>query len=422
MIAAGARLSAAALAVLLAHPAAGQWDLSGEIDLEGDYASSTADSLDAALGYRDAADGTLRVRLMAKRGWDSGWGVDLAYLVEGADGGGVALARELHALYPDLYRDPERVAPVRLQWALVDSGQSYATQGLDRLILSHTSDHLVLRLGRQALTWGSGLVFHPLDLFNPFAPDATYTAYKPGTDMLYGQWLFDSGADVQAVIVPRRAIDTDAITADASSAGLKWHGFAGDDQRLGVDLLLAQDYGDQVLALGLSGPLGGATWSAELESTHLTDGGWRISALANLQYAWTWGERNVNAYLELFRNGFGVGGDGNVISELPPDLTERIARGQLFTVSREYLAGGLDLQWTPLLDLQPTLIANLDDGSVQLVGQAIYSLSQDTRITAGFQLGIGGNGTEYGGLETDPGSGVYVAPADQVYLRLTWYL
>ena len=51
-------------------------------------------------------------------------------------------------------------------------------QYLDRLWLGYTSDHLVGRFGRQAISWGNGMVYNTLDLFNPFPPDAIDTDYK----------------------------------------------------------------------------------------------------------------------------------------------------------------------------------------------------------------------------------------------------
>ena len=75
---------------------------------------------------------------------------------------------------------------------------------LDRLNVSWTGARTVLRFGRQAISWGNGLLFNPLDVFNPFDPAAVDTEYKTGDDMLYGQYLFDNGHDLQGVAVVRR--------------------------------------------------------------------------------------------------------------------------------------------------------------------------------------------------------------------------
>jgi len=278
-----------------------------------------------------------------------------------------------------------------------------------------------LRLGRQALTWGGGLVFHPMDLFNPFAPDATYTAYKPGSDMLYGQWLFNDGSDLQAAWVPRRDPGSGHLSNSQSSGGVKWHGFAGARQQFGIDLMLARDYRAQVFGLAVNGALGGATWTAEWVPTRRPGGGTQTSALLNAQYAWSIAGRNVNGFVELFRNGYGVTGPDRAYTQLPKPLLDRLARGELFSVSRNYLAAGVDLQWTPLLMLKPSIIANLEDGSGLILGQAVYSLSQNTALTAGVQWPLGSRGSEYGGLRYTTDSALYLAPSRRVYLRMTWY-
>lgn len=410
------RLLVAALALTLSAQAWAQSDFKGEINAEAGYSSNSGDSLDAAWGEQRHSDENLNLRLMWSGAVAGNWNVDAAYLADARHGGDVVLARKQRALI-----DPDRTAWWPLQHTVSDRNRSYLAHRFDRLALGYSDASLVLRLGRQALTWGNGLVFHPMDLFNPFPPNATYTAYKPGADMLYGQWLFDSGADIQGVVVPRRDPIMSRVRSDQSSAGIKWHGSAGEDGQLGIDMLLARDYGADVLGVAAGGALGGATWSMAAVPTR-TDGAVHSSLLANAQYAWSWDGRNVSGYLEYFRNGFGVSGTGHTLADLPASLSECLARGELFTVSKDYLAAGIELQWTPLFVLKPLLISNLDDGSALLIGQAVYSLSQNTSLTAGLQWGFGHRGTEYGGLETVTGSHIFAAPADRVYARLTWYL
>jgi hypothetical protein len=418
---ASGRFLLVSLCIVLSAAATVQAGFKGEIDAEGGYAANTGDSLDAFFGEQRHWDQSLMVRIMWSDTFASDWNVDTAYLADTRRGGGVDLLRRERLYDPLFPRDPDETSLWHLNHVLTDRGQTYTEHRLDRLAVGYSSTHLVLKAGRQALTWGSGLVFHPMDLFNPFPPNATYTTYKLGTDMLYGQWLFNSGADVQAVVVPRRDPETDSVIDDQSSAGIKWHGFLGKDQTIGVDILLARNYETDVLGLGASGPLGGASWNAEVVPARLKDGTFLTSFLTNGQYAWVWNEKNMNWYVEYFHNGFGVSGIGHTLSDLPVSLMDRLSRGELFTVSSNYIATGIDVQWTPLLDLKPAVIANLDDGSVLLICQAIYSLSQNTNVTVGFQWGLGSRGSEYGGLETAPASGIYATSADQGYARLTWF-
>ncbi|VAW65291.1 hypothetical protein MNBD_GAMMA09-2909 [hydrothermal vent metagenome] len=90
----------------------------------------------------------------------------------------------------------------------------------------------------------------------------------------------------------------------------------------------------------------------------LDAGGSRISIVANLEYAWQWSGKNINAFLEYYRNGYGVMGDSYTLVDLPVALTDRLARSQLFNTGRDYLATGGRLEVTALLQLMPVLVLN----------------------------------------------------------------
>ena len=413
-------LLGALLAPGLVHAASGS-TFKGELKLQSMYVDVPSDSLSQAFGVGSHWDNALNLRVMGNGQLGSGLSWDAAWVLGAREGKGVELDRRLYEYAPAFYAPTEDRNWWDLQHTFTDKGRTQAAHYVDRLALAYSGAHAVLRLGRQALTWGGGLVFHPMDLFNPLPPNALDTEYKPGADMLYGQWLFDSGADIQGVIAPRRDPATHRVENDQGAAGLKWHGFMGPERQNGLELMLARNYDSDVLGLAVNGSLGGATWNAEAVPTRLPDGSVHTSWLADIQYAWTCFGRNCVGYAEYFSNGFGVRGSDHTLADLPEPLTQRLARGELFTVSRDYLALGLTLEWTPLLSIKPLLIANLGDGSGLLVLQVVRSLSDTAKLTLAAQSGLGSRGTEYGGLETTAGSGVYVAPARYLYARVDWY-
>jgi hypothetical protein len=61
-----------------------------------------------------------------------------------------------------------------------------------------------VRIGRQAITWGNGLIFNPMDLFNPFPPADIQRDYKVGDDMALAQVALPYSADLQLLYVVRR--------------------------------------------------------------------------------------------------------------------------------------------------------------------------------------------------------------------------
>ena len=78
-----------------------------------------------------------------------------------------------------------------------DDDKFRALHRLDRLSVGYAADNVVLRVGRQAISWGNGLIFSPMDIVNPFDPTAVDIEYKAGDDMIYGQYLLPNTNDIQ---------------------------------------------------------------------------------------------------------------------------------------------------------------------------------------------------------------------------------
>lgn len=289
---------------------------------------------------------------------------------------------------------------------------------LDRLWFGYASEKAVVRFGRQALSWGNGLFYTPMDLVNPFDPAAVDTEYKAGDDMLYLQYLRDSGADIQGAHVIRRdVLDQDVDSAVASSA-FKYHGFAGEGE---FDLLVARHYSDDVVGLGASHSLGGAHWGGDLVITK-TGNDTYVQVSSNLSYSWTWGGKNMSGVFEYHFNGFGQHEDDYSTASLAgnPDLSRRLLRGESFTLGRHYLAAGVTIEMTPLWSLTPTVLMNAADpsGLVQLVTQ--YSLSDSMTLLGSLNIPLGNNGSEFGGIESGlPGR--YLSTEAGVFAQLAWY-
>lgn len=394
-------------------PAAGDPNgLHGRLEVQDIGLFSEPGSLDAALGPPDRDDGLGNLRLT----WEptfGPWSLQAHYVVNLEDGPDVALAGATSGLIK-----PPPSTWLNLYAPFDDRGDVYGAQGLDRLAVAYTTPDWVVRVGRQALTWGNGLVFRPMDLFDPFSPSATDTEYKPGTDMLYVQRLFSDGSDLQFIVVPRPQRAGGPLTADASSIALHLHIDILGHQ---TTWLLARDHGDVVAGAGLNGALAGSTWNLELAPTFLEHGGARVSALANISDAVTLFDRNATVFAEYFHNGFGVAGGAYTLETLPADLVDRLARGQLFDTRQDYLASGVTLEVTPLLDISPTLILDLDDGSAFALLAATYSLADNLTLVAGAQAPIGAARTEFGGLPLSPSDALTFAPPGQLYVQLRRY-
>jgi hypothetical protein len=394
-------------------------EMSGHTKLRTTGQSYPADSLFRELPGAESIDigGDLRLDFNAARG---GWFFDAAYQLFALHGDSIDWTRDLGAaaalFIPRLPNDEQRL--FNLTDVIHDKGKDALVQRIDRLTLSYTSERAVMRFGRQALTWGNGLFYSPMDLVNPFDPAAIDTEFKSGDDMLYGQHLRDNGDDMQAAFVVRRDITTGDVEADVGSAALKYHAFANDTE---FDLLVARHYGDTVLGIGGLRSIGGAIWRGDVVVTD-TGSDNVLQLVTNLSYSWTWSGNNVSGALEYYFNGFGQRSGRYDPASLAgnPDLLKRLARQELFTVGRNYLAGSLLIEMSPLWLLTPTLLANVDDPSalLQLVTQ--YSLADNMTLLASINIPLGSDGSEFGGID----SGIpdtYLSAGVGVFAQLAWY-
>ena len=359
----------------------------------------------------------LRLNLSLDRG---PWRFDAGYQALGLYGDTIELTRELppeyQAFYPRYPRDPARL--VDLTHVIRDRGRLALVQRLDRLSFGYSGTKLVLRAGRQALSWGNGLVYTPMDILNPFDPAAVDKEYKAGDDMLYLQYLQDNGNDVQAAWVLRRNRSTGDVEADESTMAIKYHGFAGAGE---YDLLVAQSYGDTVLGVGISLPIGGAVWSTDLVATE-TDRDTRAQLVTNLLYSWTWLGRNMSGAVEYYFNGFGQH-DGRydpLSIAANPDLAVRLARGELFALGRQYVAANVLVEMSPLWTVTPTLLFNLEDPSALLQLVTSYSLGDNMTFLASVNLPVGPDGSEFGGIDAGV-PGRYLSRSASVFAQLAWY-
>ncbi|MDO8861829.1 hypothetical protein Q6D67_08950 [Haliea sp. E1-2-M8] len=296
------------------------------------------------------------------------------------------------------------------------SEDSLTLQRLDRLHIGYSSERVVLRLGRQAVSWGNGLLFNPVDVFNPFDPTAIDTEYKTGDDMLYGQYLLSSGSDFQLVQVQRRD-EQGRVTSAASSTALKFHGFGLERE---YDLMLAQHFDELLFALGASTNLGDAVLRGDVLFADSAQG-WVSSAVVNAAWSWAWGGRNMSGVLEYFFNGHGLREAEYSFAALTREeaLRARLQRGELFTLGRHYLAASLLVEMTPLLQLTPTLFANLGDGSALAQLSLRWDIRQDWQLLGALNLPLGPAGTEYGGIRAGEDKDLATGPA--LFAQLAWY-
>ncbi len=305
-----------------------------------------------------------------------------------------------------------------LTWAVHEGDTTMAFHRLDRAFVAFTPSWGEVRLGRQAVTWGHGFTFNPMDLFNPFAPADLERDYKTGDDMVLVRLPFKS-MEFEWVYVARRESDTGSRDPNEHSMGAKTH-LAMDGAEL--DLILIRHFQDWVAGMGVAGYIKNAAWRFDLTGTFLDDASqgqsFYVSAVANVDYSWTWLGKNWYGFFELYYNGLSRDNFQDQYGD--PAVNARMDRGELFVLGSLYASGQIHLEVHPLVNCYFSPIVNLRDGSFLLLPRMVYDLAQNLQLTLSGSFGFGKNGTEYGGYAL-PGAAFKSQAPDTVLAWLTWY-
>lgn len=348
------------------------------------------------------------------------------------NGDAVALGRDPNsAVDQTVTNDDRRWAD--LTWDIEDGDRHQSFHRLDRLALQWQPGDWSFTFGRQAVSWGSGIVFQPLDLFSPFSPTVVDRDYKAGDDLVLADRLLPNGHDLQLLHVIRRDFEGH-VTAEVSSTAFKWHGYAGPAE---FELVAAEHYDERVLGASLRMGVGQALVRTDVVATRYEsildgDAQWRVSGIINADVSFMLGQRNAYVFAEYFHNDWGADELPPNLLLLPQALQLRLARGELFNLMQDYVAVGGSFEWHPLVTQTATLISNLHDSSSLLQMQLNYEPGDHQRLQVGWLQPLGRSGDEFGGVPvfTRPAAGgnnsagevVTTGGASRIYLRWVYFI
>ncbi len=267
----------------------------------------------------------------------------------------------------------ERAQVVDLAWRAHGGALSLS---VDRASLTAHVPHADVTLGRQAVSFGRGVFFTPMDLVAPFSPAALDREYKPGADAARADVYFGTSGALTAVAVYGGAWALDeSIFAAHLRATVR-----------GIDLgaFAAGAYGDTVLGADAAGDVAGVGLHGEATATLPHDGGrafLRATAGATTQLPAN-AELVVEAYLQTL-------GATSPAGYLAVARSARAARGELWLLGRVYAAALLSWQVTPLVRPAAFALANLEDGSALLGPSLSWSVADDVELVLGAEVPVG---------------------------------
>ena len=216
------------------------WELDARLKAFGTVNDLPDDDALGEFAGSPAWDGNLDLRLLFRENRGP-WELIVDHTTIGLGGDTFEFNESSRGAIDQTPTDDERRA-LELTWTLERGDRYRVYHRFDRLALRYRGDSWDLTLGREAVSWGSGKAFNPMDVFAPFAPTTVDRDYKAGEDLLKFDKLFDGGSDLQLLAVFRRDGEGNR-EFDEGSYGGKWRTFIGESE---LELAAGRHYEDDI--------------------------------------------------------------------------------------------------------------------------------------------------------------------------------
>lgn len=246
---------------------------------------------------------------------------------------------------------------------------AFSSLQVDRLNLQWSSGAMDTTLGRQALGFGRILIYSPLDVIAPFAPDAIDTEVRRGVDALHTIYNYGLDGQLGAVAVWGEKARYDSYLATWS------------DNRSGLDLLMigGRLRGHNMFGAGVAGSLGTLGLKGEFSlhkgrDTEKPGGDLHdVYALAAIE-SWYRFDNGISLIFQYLYNGPGVNEphDYPKVIDSPP-----LQEGLTHLLGKHYLIAAPSYELHPLATVQGLLLYNLGDDSALIRPTLDLSLSDN---------------------------------------------
>ncbi len=264
-----------------------------------------------------------------------------------------------------------------LSQTLIEADHVFYEHRLYRASLAYESKGFDLEIGRQLIPWGVGYFFTPTDLCNPFSATQIELEERDGVDAVNLTLKNLSGLKTQLIYTPPgKQLHPQRFLARISR----------DVRGYEVGVLGGRVKRDHAIGFDLQGNLKGSAVRGELlfQEAELEKDFVKFTINADYNFP-----HNVYGLIEYHFNSQG--------RRDPDDYQlDRLIRGEIRDLGREYLAGMLGYDLTDLIRFEFRVISNLHDGSFYLRPELQYELTSNLLLTAGSQLFLGANNDEYG--------------------------
>jgi len=266
---------------------------------------------------------------------------------------------------------------VRLRWTPVNEKHFQLTHFIDRLYLWQGFKSGSVVIGRQRISWGTGRVWNPMDLFNPINPASYYKIEKDGADAVSAKYAFGNFTDLNVVFNPQEKIKNSN------------YAFRFRTNYAEYDMAVMGGYFDRRVVGGLdfagnlfdAGIRGEGIISVNKDSTE--DNFVKFILGIDNQFS-----PELYALAEYHYNGEGKTDRDNY------DF-DRLAKGEIQNLSRNYICVSAMYQLNALTNFTLTDISNLNDGSGFVNAVMSFAAKEFLTLNLGSQVTYGGPQSEY---------------------------
>ncbi len=284
----------------------------------------------------------------------------------------------------------------------------------DRGYIQYSKDNLNISVGRQAVTFGQGIVFPVLDIFIPFSPLQYDREYKIGEDLTKFNYDFGHGLSFQSILIGRRD-ESENISAKSGSflAMTKY-----ELESIDFQVLIGNHYDKFFSGISASYVLNDYIVRTDISLYESEFDGNKSDYLINIDRGITLLGYESYIFLEYYQNALGSrDSDYNIANT---SIESRLRRGEVFSIGRNYLAPGFRVTLTERIQVSMVNILNIDDQSFAVRPLIVFEPNDSFRIRAGFSKSIGKANTEYGGFAQN-GLSSLISPVDQLFIQGCYY-
>jgi hypothetical protein len=245
----------------------------------------------------------------------------------------------------------------------------------------------VFRAGRQRIAWGTGKIWNPTDVLNPYSPTSVERDERRGVDALYARAGIGTLGQAELVWAGQdRWVDHQLLARGRGSFG-GWDAslLGGKVAGSTASFMVGGDFAGTVLDGTLHGEW--AAFHPESRTPYWKAGlGWDYTVDSETGLRWL---KDAAFVIEYYHAGNGQTNPARY--NFAPVLS-----GSEVSVAQNYFGSSFSEDLHPLLKLEMFALANADDGSTFFSPSLTWNALNNLYLTAALQRFGGERRTEYG--------------------------